>query len=110
MLGMPRPTLCQVLSKPEGKHQQHTHCPGRRNNWRCGQRDAQDKCSLENRRMDHQTSMVEVQGMIQNFSVSILLDLGSSLSYISPSIVEKCKLPLKKIDKSWLVKLATRTK
>ena len=51
--------------------------------------------------------MVEVQGMIQNFSLSILLDPGSSISYISPSLVEKCKLPLKKFDKSWLVKLAT---
>ena len=54
--------------------------------------------------------MVEVQGMIQNFSVSILIDPGASLSYISPSIVEKCKLTLKKFDKSWLVQLATETK
>ena len=54
--------------------------------------------------------MVEVQGMIQNFFVSVLIDPGSSLSYISPSIVEKCKLPLKKFDKSWLVQLATGTK
>ena len=51
--------------------------------------------------------MVEVQGMTQKFSVSILIDPGDSLIYISPSIVEKCKLPLKKIDKSWLVQLAT---
>ena len=56
--------------------------------------------ALENRQADHQTSMVEVQGMIQNFSISILIDSGDSLSYISPSIVEKCKLPLKKLDKS----------
>ena len=54
--------------------------------------------------------MVEVQGMIQNFSVSILIDPGASLSYISPSIVEKCKLSLQKFEKSWLVQLATGTK
>ena len=54
--------------------------------------------------------MVEIQGMIQKFSISILIDPGSSLSYISPSIVEKCKLPLKKFDKSWLVQLAIGTK
>ena len=65
---------------------------------------------LKNRQADHQTSVVEVQGMIQNFSVSILIDPRASLSYISPSIVENCKLPLKKFDKSWLVQLATRTK
>ena len=54
--------------------------------------------------------MVEVQGMIQNQSVSILIDPGASLSYVSPSIVEKCKLSLKKFEKSWLVQLTTRTK
>ena len=65
---------------------------------------------LENRPEDHQTSMVEIQGMIQNFSFSILIDPGASLSYIYSSIVEKCKLPLNKFDKSWLVQLSTRTK
>ena len=54
--------------------------------------------------------MVEVQGMIQNRYVLILIDSGASLSYVSPSIVEKCNLFLKKIEKSWLVQLATRTK
>ena len=54
--------------------------------------------------------MLEVKGMIQNFSVSILIDPGASLSYISPGIVEKCKLSLKKFEKSWLVQLATGTK
>ena len=66
--------------------------------------------ALENRQADHQTSMVEVQGLIQNFSISILIDPRSSLSYIYPSIVEKCKLPLNKFDKSWLVQLAIGTK
>ena len=32
--------------------------------------------ALENRQADHQTSMVEVQGMIQNQSISILTDPG----------------------------------
>ena len=54
--------------------------------------------------------MVEVQGMIQNQSVSILIDPGASLSYVSPSIVEKWKLSLKKFEKSWLVLLAKGTK
>ena len=54
--------------------------------------------------------MVEIQGMIQNQPVSILIDPGASLSYVSPSIVENCKLSLKKFENSWLVQLATGTK
>ena len=54
--------------------------------------------------------MVEVQGMMQNQSVSILIESGASLSYVSPSIVEKCKVTLKKFENSWLVQLATGTK
>ena len=42
--------------------------------------------ALENRQTDHQTSMVEIQGMLQNQHVSILIDPGASLSYVSPSI------------------------
>ena len=66
--------------------------------------------TLENRWADHQTSMVEVQGMIQNHTVSILIDPGASLSYVSPSIVGKCELSLKKFEKYWLVQSATETK
>ena len=66
--------------------------------------------ALENRQVDHQTSMVEIEGMIQNKLVSILIDPGASLSYVSPSIAERCNLHLKKFEKSLLVQLATRTK
>ena len=54
--------------------------------------------------------MVEVQHMIQNQSVSILIEPGASLSYVSPTIAEKCNLSLKKFEKSWLIQLATCTK
>ena len=63
--------------------------------------------ALENRQADHQTSMVEIQGMIQNQPVSIMIDPSASLSYVSPSTTEKCNLQLKKFEKSWLVRLAT---
>lgn len=42
--------------------------------------------------------------------MSILFDLGASLRYISPKVVEKCQLQSIKIKKSWLVQLATGTK
>ena len=59
--------------------------------------------ALENRQADYQTSMVEVEGKINQTPISILIDPGSSLSYISPNLVEKCKLPVKNFASSWLV-------
>ena len=59
--------------------------------------------ALENRQTDHQTSMVEIEGMIKIQPNSILIDLGASLSYVSPGIVELCKLSLKFFEKYWLV-------
>ena len=44
--------------------------------------------ALENRQADHQTSMVEIKGMIKDQPISILIDPGASLSYVSPRIVE----------------------
>ena len=48
--------------------------------------------ALENRQADYQTSMVEVEGKLNQTPISILIDPGASLSYISPDLVEKCKL------------------
>ena len=48
--------------------------------------------------------------MLQNKTVSILIDPGASLSYVSPSIAEKCNLHLKEFERPWLVQLATGTK
>jgi hypothetical protein len=48
--------------------------------------------ALDNRQVDHQASMVEMEGAIANHPVSILIDRGSNLSYVSPQTVEKCKL------------------
>ena len=48
--------------------------------------------------------------MIKNKTISILIDLGASLSYVSPSIAEICNLNLNKFEKTWLAQLATWTK
>ena len=66
--------------------------------------------ALENRQADHQATMVEMEGKISDQSVTVLIDPGASLSYISPKIVEKCNLKTEKFQQSWLVQLATRTK
>jgi hypothetical protein len=66
--------------------------------------------ALDNRQVDHQASVVEMEGMIYNHLVSISIDPSSNLSYVSPQTIEKCKLKQVKHDKSWVVKPATRTK
>ena len=43
--------------------------------------------ALENWKENHQTSMVEIEGMIKSQPISILIDPGASLSYASPRIV-----------------------
>ena len=48
--------------------------------------------SLENQQADHQTWMVEIEGIIKDKPISIMNDQGVSFSYVSPRIVELCKL------------------
>ena len=59
--------------------------------------------ALENRQADYQTSMVEVEGKINQTPIAILINPGASLTYISPKLAEKCKLPIEKFESSWLV-------
>ena len=66
--------------------------------------------TLDNRQADYQTSMVEVEGKLNQIPISILIDTGASLSYISPNLVEKWKLSVENFAKSWLVQLATGAK
>ena len=62
--------------------------------------------ALENRQADYQTSMVEVEGKLNQTPISILIEKWSRLSYISFDSVEKCKLLVENFAKSWLVQLA----
>jgi hypothetical protein len=54
--------------------------------------------------------MVEIEGKINNTRISVLIDPGAMLSYITPDVVESNKLKKLKHAKSWLVQLATGTK
>ena len=53
---------------------------------------------------------MEVEGKLNQKPISILIDLGARISYVSPSLVEQCKLSVQKFTKSWLVQLATGAK
>ena len=66
--------------------------------------------ALDGRQADHQAIMVEIEGKILNTSISILIEPGACQSYVSPKIVDECKLGKVKHDKPWLVQLATGTK
>ena len=58
--------------------------------------DLQGQClrsmHLENRQVNYQTSMVELEGKLNQTPISILIDPWDNLSYISLDLVEKCKL------------------
>ena len=45
--------------------------------------------TLENRQAEYQTSMVDVESMINQTPVTILIDPRASLSYIASKMVEK---------------------
>ena len=66
--------------------------------------------ALDGFQEDHQATMVEIEGMILNTSISILIDPSACWSYVSPKIVDVCKLGKVKHDKPQLVQLATGMK
>ena len=66
--------------------------------------------ALEYRKVDHRSTMLEVEGKILNTYVFVLIDSGASLSYIAPRVLEKCKLSKEKKKNEWFVQLMTRMK
>jgi hypothetical protein len=66
--------------------------------------------ALDNKKVEFQSHMIEVEGMINNQPLVILIDSGASHSYVYPRVVESMHLMRRKHEKSWLVQLATRTK
>ena len=59
--------------------------------------------ALEDRQEDHQSTVVELAGKIVEQSVSILIDPGSTHSYITPRVVDIFYFKKVKHRKSWLV-------
>ena len=42
--------------------------------------------ALDNKKVEHQSHMIEVEGMINKQPIAILIDSGASHSYINPNI------------------------
>ena len=59
--------------------------------------------ALEDHQADHQSTVVEVAGKIVEQSVSILIDPGSTHSYITPRVVEIGAFKKVRHRKYWLV-------
>ena len=57
--------------------------------------------TLDNKQAEYQSHMIEVEGMINNQTLAILIDLRASHSYIDPNMVESLQLPRRKHGKSW---------
>lgn len=66
--------------------------------------------ALEDRQAEYQSTMVEFEGKLLDVVVTILTDPGATLIYISPRIVEHCKLQRVKFKDPWLVQLETGAK
>eukprot|EP00253_Pinus_taeda_P035306 PITA_35306 len=66
--------------------------------------------ALEDRQAEYQPAMVEFEGKISNLIISVLIDPGATLSYVSPKVVERCNLQSVKFKNPWLVQLATGAK
>jgi len=46
--------------------------------------------TLDDHQVEFQPTMIECEGMIAKLPVSVLFDRGTSLSYVSPKVVDKC--------------------
>ena len=66
--------------------------------------------ALEDQQVDHQSTIVEIEGIVSNHAISILIVPRSMLSYISPRMMELCQLTSVKHKKPWMVQLATGEK
>eukprot|EP00253_Pinus_taeda_P033962 PITA_33962 len=66
--------------------------------------------ALEDHQAEYQPTMVEFEGKISNLTISVLIDPGATLSYVSPKVVEQCSLQYVKFKNPWLVQLATGAK
>ena len=62
---------------------------------------------MDDRQADHHSSIVEIEGKINNTRISFLVYPGAMLSYITPGTMESNKLRKMRHAKSWLVQLAT---
>jgi hypothetical protein len=75
-----------------------------------GRRVPRIYAALENKQVEFQSHMIEVEGMTNNHAFTILIDSRDIHSYMDPKVVERFIFPRSKHGKYWLVHLATGAK
>ena len=66
--------------------------------------------TLEDRHEDHQFAIVDIEGTISNQNISILVDQGANLNFITPKMMENSQLTKVRHARPWSVQLATGAK
>ena len=66
--------------------------------------------ALDNKQVEFQSHVIEVEGKINNQTISILINSRASHSYLDPNMVEIFQLPRSNLGKPWPVQLATGAK
>jgi hypothetical protein len=66
--------------------------------------------NLDNKKCEFQSHMIKVEGNINKHPIDILIDSGTSHSYLDPKMVERFHLPRNKLGKPWMVQLAIGAK
>jgi hypothetical protein len=66
--------------------------------------------ALDNKQVEFQSHMIEVEGKINDQPIYILIDSGSIHSYNDPNIVERFHFQRRKQEKYWLVQVARGAK
>jgi len=66
--------------------------------------------TLDDKHVGHQASIIDMDGKLCDQLISMLIDLGSNYSYVSPKLVDTRGLSKELHVESWLVKLATGMK
>jgi hypothetical protein len=64
-----------------------------------GKRVSRIYATLDNKQVEFQSHMIEVEGMINKHAFTILIDSGASHSYIHPKVVEIFLFPRRKNGK-----------
>jgi hypothetical protein len=65
--------------------------------------------AMDGRQDDHQSTIVEIEVKVNNNPISILISPVTTLSYVTPGLVDSKKLKKVNHSKSWLVQLAIGT-
>jgi hypothetical protein len=55
--------------------------------------------TLDNKKVEFQSHMIEVEGRINNQTIAILIDSGDIHSYLDPKMVEIFQFPRSKLGK-----------